>query len=112
MQLAPSALHTTAETLTRHLGADTWQVDELITNSIINLDGPHDRQIGMRLGRPAHAALTQQQGGDGTRRLMPSGMVRLPCEHEWPLIKMRTGAEEPACDTTSDWQYPWRLWRC
>ncbi|MFJ3248415.1 hypothetical protein [Streptomyces sp. NPDC086782] len=49
MQLAPSALHATAETLTRHLGADTWQVNELIIDGIINLEGPHDRQIGMRL---------------------------------------------------------------
>ncbi|MFF4830079.1 hypothetical protein [Streptomyces sp. NPDC001312] len=40
MQLAPSALHTTAETLTRYLGADTRQVDELITDGIVNLEGP------------------------------------------------------------------------
>ncbi|MFD7771652.1 hypothetical protein [Streptomyces sp. NPDC059787] len=48
MQLAPSALHATAETLTTHLGTNFWQINELILDDIVSLDGPHDRQLSLR----------------------------------------------------------------
>lgn len=46
MQLAPSALHETAETLGGYLG---WTPNNLIIDDIVSLDGPHNRQIAMRL---------------------------------------------------------------
>ncbi|MFF4504871.1 hypothetical protein [Streptomyces sp. NPDC001401] len=84
VQLAPSALHATAETLTRHLGNDNWQVNELIIDGIISLEGPHDRQIGMRLlGDGSSIQLWATGGTEPADHESIEGTIPLPHGHRW-----------------------------
>ncbi len=84
MQLAPSALHATAETLTGYLGTDTWQVNELIIDGIISLEGPHNRQIGMRLLGDGSSIQLWATGGTEPADHEPiEGTVPLPHGHRW-----------------------------
>lgn len=95
MQLAPSALHATAQTLTRYLGADTWQVNELITDGIINLEGPHDRQIGMRMiGDGSNIQLWATGGTQPDGHEPIEGIAPLPHGHRWHT-PVHIGALEP-----------------
>ncbi|MGW1801709.1 hypothetical protein ACWCQN_38780 [Streptomyces sp. NPDC001984] len=81
MQLAPSALHTTAETLGRHLG---WTPNELIIDDIISLDGPQDRQIGMRLlGNGSSIQLWATGGTEPDDQEPTEGIAPLPRGHRW-----------------------------
>ncbi|MGW4819159.1 hypothetical protein ACWEP4_09280 [Streptomyces sp. NPDC004227] len=98
MQLAPSALHTTAETLTRSLGAGTWQVDELITDGIVTFEGPHDRQIGMRLiGDGSNIQLWATGGTQPAGHEPIEGIAPLPHGHRWHT-PVHIGALEPDKD--------------
>ncbi|MFF3516157.1 hypothetical protein [Streptomyces sp. NPDC002573] len=84
MQLAPSALHATAETLTGYLGTDTWHVNELITDDIISLEGPHDRQIGMRLLGNGSSIQLWATGGTQPADHQPiEGINPLPHGRRW-----------------------------
>jgi hypothetical protein len=84
VQLAPSALHATAETLTGQLGTDGWQVNELIIDGIISLDGPHDRQIGMRLlGDGTRIQLWATGGSEPANPEPTKGTFPLPTGHRW-----------------------------
>jgi len=84
VQLAPSALHATAETLTGYLGTDNWQVNELIIDSIISLEGPHDRQIGMRLLGDGSSIQLWATGGTEPADHEPiEGTIPLPRFHRW-----------------------------
>ncbi|MCX4858288.1 hypothetical protein [Streptomyces canus] len=83
MQLAPSALHSTAETLTGHLG-DNWQVNELIIDGIISLNGPRDRQIGMRLLGDGSSIQLWATGGTEPADHEPiEGTIPLPSGRRW-----------------------------
>ncbi|MFF4794336.1 hypothetical protein ACFY2M_32245 [Streptomyces sp. NPDC001276] len=98
MQLAPSALHTTAETLTRYLGADTRQVDELITDGIVTLEGPHDRRIGMRLiGDVSNIQLWATGGTQPAGHEPIEGIAPLPHGHRWHT-PVHIGALKPDKD--------------
>ncbi|MGW1260154.1 hypothetical protein ACWD5Q_34545 [Streptomyces sp. NPDC002513] len=84
MQLAPSALHATAETLTGYLGTDTWHVNELIIDDIISLEGPHNRQLGMRLLGNGSSIQLWATGGTETADHEPiEGTVPLPLGRRW-----------------------------
>jgi hypothetical protein len=84
VQLAPSALHSTAETLTGSLGAGNWQVNELIIDGIVSLDGPHDRRIGMRLlGDGSSIQLWATGGAEPADHESIEGTAPLPCNHRW-----------------------------
>ncbi|MET9412160.1 hypothetical protein ABZX90_41560 [Streptomyces sp. NPDC002935] len=84
VQLAPSALQSTAETLTGSLGADNWQVSEVIIDGIVSLDGPHDRRIGMRLlGDGSSIQLWATGGAEPADREPIEGIAPLPYSHRW-----------------------------
>ncbi|MCT9003492.1 hypothetical protein [Streptomyces rhizosphaerihabitans] len=81
MQLAPSALHATAETLGGYLG---WTLNELISDDIISLDGPQDRQIGMRLlGNGSNIQLWATGGTEPADHEPTEGATPLPRGHRW-----------------------------
>ncbi|MEU2857627.1 hypothetical protein ABZ672_04240 [Streptomyces mirabilis] len=81
MQLAPSALHATAETLGGYLG---WTLNELIIDDIISLDGPQDRQIGMRLlGNGSNIQLWATGGTEPADHKPTEGTAALPRGHRW-----------------------------
>ncbi len=99
MQLAPSALHETAETLTCHLGADTWQVNELIIEDIISLDGPNDRRISMRPIGDGSTIQMWATGGIQSADQEPTEGVShpLPHGHRWHT-PVHIGSLEPDKD--------------
>lgn len=81
MQLAPSALHATAETLGGYLG---WTLNELIIDDIISLDGPQDRHIGMRLlGNGSNIQLWATGGTEPADHEPTEGAAPLPRGHRW-----------------------------
>ncbi|MCZ1001225.1 hypothetical protein O1M63_29230 [Streptomyces mirabilis] len=81
MQLAPSALHATAETLGGYLG---WTLNELIIDDIISLDGPQDRQIGMRLlGNGSDIQLWATGGTEPADHKPTEGTAPLPRGRRW-----------------------------
>ncbi|MFD5763660.1 hypothetical protein ACFWIZ_53255 [Streptomyces sp. NPDC127044] len=81
MQLAPSALHATAETLGGYLG---WTLNELIIDDIISLDGPQDRQIGMRLlGNGSNIQLWATGGTEPADHKPTEGTASLPRGRRW-----------------------------
>ncbi|MFF3378085.1 hypothetical protein ACFYXF_34680 [Streptomyces sp. NPDC002680] len=84
VQLAPSALHGTAETLTGYLGVDIWQVNGLILDGIISLEGPHERQIGMRLLGDGSSIQLWATGGTVPADHEPTeGTIPLSRGHRW-----------------------------
>ncbi|MGW2700867.1 hypothetical protein [Streptomyces sp. NPDC001340] len=81
MQLAPSALHETAGTLGGYLG---WTLNELIIDDIVSLDGPHERQIAMRLNSDGNNIQLWAVGGTEPVGLeLVEGIVPLPRGHRW-----------------------------
>ncbi|GHE79904.1 hypothetical protein GCM10014715_39040 [Streptomyces spiralis] len=81
MQLAPSALYATAETLGGYLG---WTPNELIIDGIVNLDGPRDRQIGMRLvGDGSSIQLWATGGAEPDAQEPTPDFVPLRRGHRW-----------------------------
>ncbi|MGW3242186.1 hypothetical protein [Streptomyces sp. NPDC001070] len=81
MQLAPSALHATAETLGSQLG---WTPNELIIDDVISLDGPLDRQIAMRLLDNGGTVQMWATGGTQPADHQPTeGLAPLPQGHRW-----------------------------
>ncbi|MGW4047356.1 hypothetical protein [Streptomyces sp. NPDC004721] len=95
VQLAPSALHETAETLGGHLG---WTFNELVIDDIVNLDGPHDRQIGMRLIGDGSTIQLWATGGTQPADHEPAeGIAPLPHGRRWHTW-VHIGALEPDKD--------------
>ncbi|MGW0956727.1 hypothetical protein [Streptomyces sp. NPDC002545] len=95
MQLAPSALHATAETLGRNLG---WTLNELVIDDIVNLDGPHDRQIGMRLlGDGSNIQLWATGGTQPADHEPAEDIAPLPHGRRWHTW-VHIGALEPDKD--------------
>ncbi|MGW1624659.1 hypothetical protein [Streptomyces sp. NPDC002172] len=81
MQLAPSALHDIAGTLGGHFG---WTVNELIIDDIVRLDGPHERQIAMRLTNDGSNIQLWAIGGvQHTDQESVEGIAPLPRGHHW-----------------------------
>ncbi|MFE2586006.1 hypothetical protein [Streptomyces sp. NPDC059378] len=81
MQLAPSALHDTAGTLSTRLG---WTLNELIIDDTVSLDGPHDRQIAMRLNSDGSSIQLWAIGGTEPADHEPSeDFSPLPAGHHW-----------------------------
>ncbi|WP_330306276.1 MULTISPECIES: hypothetical protein [unclassified Streptomyces] len=81
MQLAPSALHATAETLGGYLG---WTLNELIIDDIVSLDGPRDCQIGMRLlGNGSNIQLWATGGTEPADHEPIEGIAPLPHGDRW-----------------------------
>ncbi|MFE4424383.1 hypothetical protein [Streptomyces sp. NPDC056817] len=95
MQLAPSALHATAETLGRNLG---WTLNKLVIDDIVNLDGPHDRQIGMRLiGDGSNIQLWATGGTQPADHEPAEDIAPLPHGRRWHTW-VHIGALEPDKD--------------
>ncbi|MGW1157815.1 hypothetical protein ACWD48_06215 [Streptomyces sp. NPDC002519] len=81
MQLAPSALHATAETLGGYLD---WTPNELIIDDVVSLDGPQDRHIGMRLtGNGSSIQLWATGGAEPTDPQPADSLAPLPRGHRW-----------------------------
>ncbi|MFI5799102.1 hypothetical protein [Streptomyces sp. NPDC051677] len=86
VQLAPSALHATAESITEYLDSDSWQVNKLINDGIIGLDGPHERQIGMRLLGDGSSIQLWATGGTVPADHEPiEDTIPLPHGHRWHI---------------------------
>ncbi|MEU6325010.1 hypothetical protein [Streptomyces sp. NPDC047009] len=80
MQLAPSALHATAETLGGYLG---WTTNELIIDDIVSLDGPQERQIGMRLLGNGSSIQLWATGGTEPAQEPTEAIAPLPLGRRW-----------------------------
>ncbi|MET7522604.1 hypothetical protein ACWEAF_44510 [Streptomyces sp. NPDC005071] len=81
MQLAPSALHATAEDLATRLG---WQLDGLDYDGIVHLQGDLERQIGMRLINNGNTVQLWATGGTQPADHEPAdGIAPLPHSHHY-----------------------------
>lgn len=81
MQLAPSALHATAEDLAVRLG---WQLDGLDYDGIVHLQGDLERQIGMRLINNGNTVQLWATGGTQPTDHEPAdGIAPLPHGHHY-----------------------------
>ncbi|MET8326314.1 hypothetical protein [Streptomyces sp. NPDC005181] len=80
MQLAPSALHATAEDLATRLG---WQLDGLDYDGIVHLQGDLERQIGMRLINNGSTVQLWATGGTQPTDQPADGIAPLPFCHRY-----------------------------
>lgn len=80
MQLAPSALHATAEDLAVRLG---WQLDGLDYDGIVHLQGDLERQIGMRLINNGNTVQLWATGGTQPTDQPADGIAPLPHRHRY-----------------------------
>ncbi|MET7497621.1 hypothetical protein [Streptomyces sp900116325] len=82
MQLAPSALHATAEDLAVRLG---WQLDGLDYDGIVHLQGDLERQIGMRLINNGSTVQLWATGGTQPADQPADGIAPLPFCHRYNM---------------------------
>ncbi|MFF1839770.1 hypothetical protein ACFVXE_37245 [Streptomyces sp. NPDC058231] len=80
VQLAPSALHATAEDLAVRLG---WQLDGLDYDGIVHLQGDLERQIGMRLINNGSTVQLWATGGTQPTDQPAYGIAPLPHGHRY-----------------------------
>lgn len=104
MQLAPSALHATAEALAHLLGP--WEITEPDADGIVHLFGPFERHIGMRLLHDGSTIQLWATGGTQPAPLpdtesQPDGARPLPYGHRWHTcahIGSLTADQDPAVE--------------